>query len=180
MRRGRDVIGISVVEPGAGRPLGTVDDILFAPDGRVLALLVTPSKGLVRRRVPVPVEAFEVLEDGRAELSKERFIAFKDARIAGIAARGEPDGRPVGLCGKALRTSEGKELGTIADVVLDGPRFALWGFEVSDGIVMDLLDGRPVVEAAGAKIDGDAVVLGKAGAHMNLTHGGHATSEGSE
>lgn len=186
MRRGRDVIGIPVIETGTSRALGTVTDLFFRPDGTVSALLVAPSKGLLRRAVSVPIERFDSIRGGRAHVDRSAFSERKDAPAAGVTAR-------VGLCGKNLITREGKELGIIADVVLDGPGIrsngagalkecpiVLWGFEISDGIVKDLLDGRPVVEAAGAILDGNSVILDAARKHMNLAAGGHDTREGSE
>ena len=208
MRRGRDLIGAPVIDTGTGRALGTVADLAFRPDGTVSALLVVPATGVVRRAFPVPVERFAAIDAGKVSIDREVLRRHRSARTAGVTLRGEPGG----LCGKSLVTSEGKVLGTIADVVLDGPaamsevenagepddrpgrrgekseesgysgavRLSLWGFEVSDGIVKDLLDGRAVVEAAGARYDGSRVVLDQSARHMNLAPGGHATLEGSE
>lgn len=191
LRRGRDVIGMTVVETGSNRALGSVVDLLIAPDGRVGALVVSSAKGIFRKAFPVPITAFDSLEGGQAHIPKARLVEWKDAEIEGMTIRGER----TGLVGMALVTDEGKDLGTIADVILDGAGVAkggdceapadaaaitIWGFEVSDGIVKDLLDGRPVVEAAGAFLKDGAVVLGRAREHMNLAAGGHATSEGSE
>lgn len=188
MRRGRDVIGIPIMATGADRALGTVADLYFRPDGAVWAFLVAPAKGLFKRPIRVALARFDAIRDGKAYIEREKFTDEKGADVPNVTARGERSG----LCGKNLITAGGKQLGTIADVVLDGltqkrpsgaakgVSMSLWGFEVSDGIVKDLLDGRPVVEAAGAYFDGDDVVLDAARKHMNLAPSGHDTHEGSE
>lgn len=190
MRRGRDVIGIPVLETGSGRALGSVVDLLFRRDGAVRALLVSPVKGIFRRTHAVSLDAFDALDGEGARISREKLVENGEAEYEGVTVRGEQDG----LCGRRLLTDKGKELGTVADVILEAAidpgdgkpakelpathppgAMLLWGFEVSDGIVKDLLDGRPVVEAAGAYLADGAVILGPNGAHMNLEHGGHAS-----
>src|SRR5690606_483497 len=83
-----------------------------------------------------------------------------------------------GLCGRRIIGEDGREIGTIGDVVVTDEPKAVWGFEVSDGILMDLLDGRSVIEARGAQLYGDAVMLTDQD-YMNFGTSGHPTFEGS-
>lgn len=165
------------------RLLGNVADLAFDPDGTVRSLVVTPARGIVRRERALPITALQRADSDGVTIANESFVRHEKTEFSGVLMRGGE----ASLCGMSLVTEDGKELGIIADVVLDGvmiqtggavrgEALRLWGFEVSDGLVKDLLDGRPVVEAAGAYLEGERVVLGGDPSHMKLGPVGHATS----
>lgn len=173
MRRGRDLLGLSVYVVHTKEPIGEVQDVVVAPDGRVKAINVIPLRGLVRKPRSVPVSHFVQLGPEKVEVKSAQSLA---ADAPEVAADGMPLYSPTkGLCGRSLLREDGEEIGTIGDVVFESESLRLWGFEVSDGLLKDLLDGRLVVEAAGAFCQGDQVVLKSAGRHMNLDPEGHPT-----
>lgn len=172
MRRGRELVGLSVYtdERRAG-PAGEVRDAVLAPDGRVAALVVSPKRGLLRKEATLPLASFRRITPEGAVLAGP--LAHKGTEAGGIRLYGGDDA----LCGKMLVSEDGEPIGTIGDVIFERGALRLWGFEVSDGILRDIFAGRPVVEAAGAVVEGERVILGARGdRHMNLTPGGHPSS----
>ncbi len=173
MRRGRELLGLSVVVGEVGEPVGEVQDVIVEPDGRVKSIVVMPTKGLVRKARTVGIS--QVAQLGPDQVRLVSAAALSDAPEATV--EGMHLFSPTkGLCGRSLLADDGEEIGTIGDVVFEPNPLRLWGFEVSDGLLKDLLDGRLVVEAAGATCDGEQVVLKtESTRHMNLYPSGHPT-----
>lgn len=157
VRRGREFIGLPVIDGETGESLGEVSDLLFAPDRRLAALVVATSKGLLRREKVFDITAFERIDAGGARLAGAAGGRDRGGRWAtglyALLAKND------GLCGRLLVDAEGKEVGVVGDVVLESVPLTLWGFEVSDGILRDILDGRPVIEAEGCVIEPERIVL---------------------
>lgn len=182
MRRGREFIGLPVVDGETKQRLGEVCDLRFTEDGRLRALVVTASKGLLRRERVFPVEAFERIgpEGAHLRCAAEKWVGCHEGAW-GALSLAEKKG---GLLGRRLVDEDGRELGVVSDVILDPDPYALWGFEVSDGILRDILDGRPIVDAGGSLIEEERIVL-RGGStlgegHMNSGDDGHPTVEGSD
>jgi len=161
---GRELIGIPVLVAGGEEPLGDVVDLCFDPRGRLLALAVEPRKGLLRKERLVPMEHFvRITGDGAVLSSQEALDAPLGAADAVLRLRqGERF-----LVGWPLFGPDGRELGAVSDVALDEESFEIWGFEVSDGTIMDLLEGRAIVDAQGARLVDGGVVLTDL-SHMDL------------
>lgn len=184
MRRGRELLGVKVYPKTRTQkgPIAEVTDILVSIEGEVIGLVVAPLKGILRKERTIPI--------GHVDLSStEKVLLRSTAPLTAQAHEADVQGVRVyavdgGLCGLPIFSEDGEEIGTVGDVVFDeeqgGKGLWLWGFEVSDGLLKDLLDGRPVVEAAGAHVEGEGIVLkSRARAHMMLMPKGHPSPEGS-
>lgn len=171
MPRGRELIHIPVSISGSDEVLGEVVDLVFDARGRVSALCVMPAKGLFRKERRVGIEHFVSVSEEGAILAGAAAFEQDAADDDGCRLRGSPHG----LSGLPIVLEEGREIGTVGDVILDEGSLEIWGFEVSDGALMDLLDGRTIVEAQGAFLRNGAVVLTNL-SHMNLRPDGHPNS----
>lgn len=178
MRRGREYIGVPVKSVGRDAPVGQITDLVFTHQGSLKALTVFPNRGLFRRARTVPIEMFVDLHRSGGVFLESKDLS--ETHDSGGEIRLIANG--AGLCGRRLVTHDGQEVGIVGDVVLDGRPAKVWGFEVSDGIIKDLLDGRSVIDARGAVVRGETIVLEDGPTpHMNLVDQGHATcGEGSE
>lgn len=172
MPLGRELIGVPVRAPDAAESLGEVTDLCFDPQGGLAAIVVTPRKGLFRRERAVPVDRFIKVSGEEAVLASEKALDAPGNSDGG-ALRLRQGARV--LVGRPLFDGRGQELGAVGDVALEEGTLRIWGFEVSDGALRDLLDGRAIVEAQGAALVEDGVVLTGL-AHMNLGPEGEPTS----
>lgn len=172
MPLGRELIGIPVRVDVAGEILGEVVDLCFDRRGRLCAVVVAPQKGLIRRERAVPVTRFTALsEDGAVLGSREALDEAAGVEANTLRLRQGANG----LQGRPLIAADGSELGSIADVALEPGTHEIWGFEVSDGTIMDLLEGRSIVDAQGATLAAGKVVLTDL-SHMNLGPEGDPTA----
>lgn len=130
MHKGREIIGLPVVSLATGKEIGVVEDILWShPDLKIRYLVVgdhyLPLPGISSIGTDaITVSGLEVLkEDG--ELSDLRSVNQTG--------------------GELVLTEDGENLGTLKDVIFDADEGELLGYELSTGVVGDLLSGRMIM-----------------------------------
>jgi len=175
MPRGREYIGLAVRAASTGELVAHISDLVIDPGGRVVAFMLQPSKGLLRKERLLPSHAITHISREGAWILHSDVLDEVHEPPQGWRLLAKNDG----LCGRRLIDTEGRLIGIVGDVIVSDHPVSVWGFEVSDGIVKDLLDGRPIVDGTGAVMrDGDIVLSHLP--HMNLEESGHATLEGSD
>lgn len=160
LRKGREVIGLPVVSLTTGKELGSVEDLLWDHHGRKITCLVV---------------------GGRRNSKESRYIAFSDILSIGehaitVAGDSLPDGNQepeVGtpasrLTGIPVMTTEGNNVGTIEDIVFADKGGELLGYEISSGLVGDLVSGRYVLTTDAVVTWGEDAVIVK---HCQETRG---------
>jgi len=147
MIRGREIKNLPVVEVAGGRILGSVQDLVLSDEHKLQGLSFKTETGQLRF------------------LPQDRIINLgRDA----VLVQGEPEEFPLfttpysshAAPGTWVMTADGKNIGTIDDVVVEEEEGSVIGYEVSDGYLMDLLVGRKIVAASNIITYGkDAVIV---------------------
>ncbi|HEU4962791.1 MAG TPA: PRC-barrel domain-containing protein [Bacilli bacterium] len=156
MRKARDLIGLPVVELSTGEQVGEVRDVLFAGDGSFHSLLLEKG-GLVSQTKVLPKACIWAIgQDAVTVQRREGVIEFKDeSGVMRSMIEGE-----VHYVGKDVLTAGGDLLGTVEDVYLDDNLETIVGYEVSEGFLVDLREGRKVLPTHPEMIVGmDALVV---------------------
>lgn len=131
MLTGSELLGLPVLDAATGRRVGRVHDLALAPDAtRLAGLVLAPA----------------IWWQG------PRLLPWDDVHSAGrsaVLARRGPAAGTVGprwreLSGKPLVTDRGDELGLLADLWI-GRGGTVVGYQLSCGLVEDLLEGQPVL-----------------------------------
>lgn len=155
MIKGRDVIGLPVVNLKNGKEVGAVQDIVFIPESNYLQGLIIKGGAARGERVVLIEDVVNIGEDA---------IMIPDDTVLRKTGQEEGEERLVNnkgkIMGKKVLTAEGKELGKINDILLDpaGKRFE--GYEVSEGLIDDLLKGRGILKNNYRwKIGEDAIII---------------------
>ncbi len=157
MRKGKDLIGMSVVGQSDGAKLGRVRDLIFDSDANELLALVLSEKdlfGLIDAQI-VPWHEVRSL-GGDVILATDAASVRKlrdDDKARELATRENV------LSGTQILTSEGKELGTLADMVIDEQTGSVLGYEVSGGLVADTLKGKQFLPQTAGLTIGDNVAI---------------------
>ncbi len=155
MIKGKDLIGRSVVAISSGHHLDKVQDLVFDHDAnQVLALLVDEG-GWFRSAKVVPFEAVQSIgEDAVMVASEDDVVSARDdSRIADLLDT------KVGLIGTQLLTTDGRELGKIADVYFEELSGKVVGYEATGGLFSDLSSGRTFVPAPESISIGDNAAI---------------------
>lgn len=152
MKKGRAIIGLNVLEEKEGMHLGKVIDILYTgSEGRVIGLMVETAGA------SLPEMRFVQLTKVK-EITKEAvFIESKDALQAPQCLKNNDEASfsAALLSGQHIYSELGKEKGIIKDVLIDLTSGKVEGYQVSGGIIADLVSGRNVIPVS------DVITMGK-------------------
>lgn len=136
MRKGRDVIGLPVICLASGKEIGVVEDLIWSHAELKVTHLVVNGKGGLNRSRCIPFE--EVKSIG------EDAVTVEDDGLENTDL--PPEERRVSeIAGGLVLTEGGRNLGTLEDVFFDNAGGKLLGYEVSTGLVGDLLSGRMIM-----------------------------------
>ena len=135
MRNALDVIGLPVILLDSGKQIGKVKDILFATDGSLQGLQVETAHFL-RRRKYIPLKAISAIGRDAVTVSEplmEDFVAADG--MAMLQGQRKMKGMPI-------LTTNGDHLGTIVDVYFQEELGTIIGYELTDGFLSDVTEGR--------------------------------------
>jgi uncharacterized protein YrrD len=169
LQRYSDVLNLPVICVDSGRKVGVVKDILFSPgEWQVKALLLEGRSVSVRKRVVFLSEVISlgcdaaIIESTKCVLWMDRVSFKKKFRDEGS------------LLGLRVFSKAGGELGVVKDVLFDYTTCKIEGFEISDGLLQDVIHGRRLLPLFGKVELGNefAVVEKEAVDEMEKTGGG--------
>ncbi len=143
MLKGKEVIGRKIVTLNGGERVDSVRDLIFDEQGnRVLALLVDEGGWFHAAKVIAFTSVKSIGEDAVMIDSAEDVVTARDHGQIAAAMDSKS-----GLAGLNLLTTDGKELGRIADVFFDEATGQVVGYEATGGLFSDLSSGRTFVPA---------------------------------
>jgi uncharacterized protein YrrD len=157
MRKGKDLLGLSIVGEQDGCILGTVRDLLFDHDTDQLLAFVLAESGLFglvdAQIVPWP-QVRNIAGDVILVRNEASRRDLHDAPQLLSVAR-----RETVLSGTQVLSHEGRQLGTLADMFIDEASGRVVGYEVSGGFIADTLHGKRFLSAPpGLSIGTDAAI----------------------
>ena len=140
MRKGKSLIGVKVISEIDGADLGHVRDLVFDHDAnQVLALLMSEKDlfGLIDAQIIPWVSIAHIGPDAITVVSSNsRIKAGDEPRVRGIMNRN------TALSGTRVYTTDGKDLGTLADTYINEQTGHIDGYEISGGFVSDTMTGK--------------------------------------
>lgn len=154
MLKGRELLSLPVVTLNDRRQIGEVKDLIYDHAGN--------------RIIGYMVEAGGWLRDGRGFLHSEMIRLDKDCLVINdesvvrnlrtIPQLAELLNNKNDLRGLRVEHEDGHPLGVIQDLVVDGETGEIMGYEVSDGVIQDLLDGRLTIPTKDITVNEGKVV----------------------
>ncbi len=143
MIKGKDILGRNIIAVSTGERIEKVHDVVFDPQGnQVLALLVDEG-GWFSAAKAVPFERVRSIGEDAVMIGGPDDVTTtrEDGRLK------EALNSKVSLIGMTLLTSDGRNLGRIADVFFDEHTGRVEGYEATGGLFSDLSSGRTFVPA---------------------------------
>lgn len=155
MRKSQEVIGLSVIHLKTGKKLGEVKDILFDAHQRFCGLLLEDGGWIQRRRYIPKSNIQSIGRDAVVIRDQKQILPFQEftKEWTGICSgRKRLKGQPVLL-------ASGNELGVIENVYFMEEVGTLIGYELSDGWISDLTEGRKILKTTEPLIWGKDVLI---------------------
>lgn len=143
MIKGKELLGRPIVAIDNGERIDTVHDLIFDHQANEVMGLLVDEGGWFRSARVVPFAAVRSIgEDAIMVDSAESVTSTReDGRLADLL-----DSK-VSLLGMTLLTTDGQNLGKLADVFFDEHSGHVEGYEATGGIFSDLSSGRTFVPA---------------------------------
>ncbi|TLM99046.1 hypothetical protein FDZ73_22480, partial [bacterium] len=136
-----------------GEELGEVKELLYdSRERRLLGFIITDG-GWVRKAKAVLLPQVREITDTAVVVEDRSFV--RDVGEIGELLTATRD-----VKGFILITADGRELGIIQDLVISPASGIIEGYELSDGVIDDLLKGRTTVNISGqVDIIGEQVIV---------------------
>lgn len=134
MRKGRELLGLPVIEQGSGHRWGEIQDLVLDHEQQdVKGYLLDKGSWF---HAPKQIEVTSI-----SQVAEDAFIAAGEP----VSVKIDKPCLVSSLGGKPVQTVSGRQLGTIQDVLLDDQCRTIIGYEISDGFISDVLSGRAVI-----------------------------------
>ncbi|MDR3271493.1 MAG: PRC-barrel domain-containing protein [Peptococcaceae bacterium] len=131
MRRTREIIGLPVLSLHSGQRVGWVQDVIYEEKNNEITGIILES---------------HFFQSAKGIPRKEIQLIGKDALVIDSEELEEIPGVHVTQkIGNHVYNQDGDERGTIQDIFLDDEARTVAGYEVSDGLIADLLQGRGMI-----------------------------------
>jgi len=135
LRKVSDLINLPIIDLTSGSQLATIKDVVLNADHDVLQGFLCEKKLLPLKKVK--------------SLGKDAVIVETDDLESILEIYKDPVSPPVFLpeyiIGTPIMTESGKYLGIIGDILLEESTGKILGYEVSDGLLKDLVSGRSLI-----------------------------------
>jgi uncharacterized protein YrrD len=156
MQRVRDVIGLPVIELDRGKEVGYVHDLLFNEHKQWAGILLG-EKGFLKQGTYIPAKAVCAIGTDCVSIADQQAIVSFSTFPPGWMSIQTGSSA---IQGKAFVTAEGEHLGIVEDVYFRTGSGKIVGYELSNGILSDIIDGRTVVPSTERlKMGEDTVIV---------------------
>lgn len=146
--------GLSVVTLHGGEEIGKVIDLLI--NNTAIAGIIIDKNGWLNRHLYLPLEKIHALgEDALVVEDKNRLTIFDKKKHPLYSLHSGSKN----IAGKMLMSTEGEKLGLLEDVYFDEALGNIVGYEVTDGFIADLKEGKQVLKTTAPLIVGEDVIV---------------------
>lgn len=146
MRCTREIIGLPILDLNKGNQVGWVKDVVFDQEKDKVAGIILEGGHLFNANKGIPRSVLVSVGKDAITVSN---CSLKE--IVGLKWSQK--------IGNQVYTKDGDAWGTIEDVFLDDAAEHIVGFEISDGLFADLLDGRGAIFKQNVMVDGKDILI---------------------
>ena len=143
MRKGTDIIGKNVIAMDTGEKLDTISDLIFDQNTNQLLGFVVDEGGWFSEAKVLPLQNVQTIGPD-AILIANRGGVVESTRVPAIQQILQRNNI---LKGTKVMTTDGRDLGTLADLYFDEHTGRIEGYDVSGGVFADAYSGRSFVPA---------------------------------
>lgn len=162
LHRYSEVLNLPVICADNGKKAGVVKDILFDLENREVKALLLEHTGFMPGKRLVLVKELLSLGNDAAFISDAGHVANMSRKVfkAVFSDRGDLFGGEKGsLLGRRVYSKGGEELGIVKDVIFNIQSFKIEAFEISDGVLQDIIRGRRLLPLFGRVELGEEVAV---------------------
>ncbi|GAB7386493.1 PRC-barrel domain-containing protein [Bacillaceae bacterium] len=153
MHKAQDVLGLPVIDLSTGSEIGVVQDLFFDADHVFRGVMLEANGWFHRGRFIRKESIFAVGKDCVTIRNAHALTSLRASDFTGLVTGNKP------LKGKPVITPNGLQLGQVEDVYFHEELGTIVGYELSDGFVTDILEGRKFLRHPGRVIHGEDALI---------------------
>jgi len=155
MLKGRDILGMPVICLASGQKIGQVCEIVFDPlQGKILGFILDGG-GWFRKAKVIRYSAVVSLGEDAITVGDEAAVITTNHKL-------EPwlrAGNEVSLIGAKVISERGNNLGIVEDLLIDVTNGKIYGYEISGGLIQDIIAGRLVMPKPASLTVGEGTII---------------------
>jgi uncharacterized protein YrrD len=149
-----DIIGLPIIITTNGEKIGIVQEILLNLSRGAITGFILDKGGFLRDKKIVDIKEIKNIGEGAIIIDKEDIKFENDLKSFDDSINFKE------MMNKPVFTQSGKNLGIIGDIFVNENNGHIIGFEVSEGIIHDILEGRGIIPLPRSTIYGkDTIVV---------------------
>ncbi|OIJ21986.1 hypothetical protein BKP45_04735 [Anaerobacillus alkalidiazotrophicus] len=146
--------GLSVISLTTGEEIGKIIDLLFF-ETKVKGVMVD-KKGWLNRHLFVPIEEiYAIGKDALTIKDVESLLIYDKKKFPFYTLHNGVNH----IGGKPLMTAEGETVGLVEDVYFNEKLGNIVGYEVTDGLIADIKEGKQVLKTNSPLTIGEEVLI---------------------
>ncbi|SKA04657.1 PRC-barrel domain-containing protein [Selenihalanaerobacter shriftii] len=153
MYKGHEIIDLPVINLQTGKEVGSVEDITFDPETKSITGLIIDGGSWLQGKQMIPYDELHSIGEDAVTIEDESAVTKRDKNKECL------NGAAGSVIGIRVVTNDGKELGNIEDIILDPINGQLDAYELTDGLVQDILEGRGLLNISNDLKYGEDVVI---------------------
>lgn len=154
MRKIKELLGLPVLDLSTGKQVGEVKDVVIDTDKFLMVGILLSHANWFHTGKGILTEHIHSIGDDSITINNETVIVDEQeiAKAQHICLCDE-------MLGKQIVTNAGTTLGTLSDIFVDGATGTLTGYEISDSVIRDLLEGRRAMPLPPTQQIGEETVI---------------------
>lgn len=153
MYKGQEIIDLPVINLETGKEIGNVKDVVFDPNQEAITGLIINGGSWLQGNRMVCYEKLHGIGEDAVTIEDDSALAEPDEIKECL------NGADGNVIGAKVVTNDGKELGNIEDIVLNSNSGEIDSYEITDGVVQDILEGRGILNVSDDLKYGEDVVI---------------------
>lgn len=147
MRTFSTIKGMSVIDEDTGNEIGMLEDLSFSPNGMLNGIIVNPHRWFRHSQVFLFNEIkgigtdHIIVTNHSTSIPSDSYTFIKDIQK------------------KQMVSNHGKNLGLLEDVYFQENLGTILGYELSDGFISDITEGRKVIETNQTPVIGEEYII---------------------
>lgn len=154
MLKGREILSLPVITENNKKQIGEIKDIIYDPSqNKIIGYLLDTGSWLRDGR--------GFLHENLLKIENECMVIENELVVKSIdeiPELKEAIDQKKDIRGLRVEMTNGKNIGVIQDIVIADNSPIITGYEVSDGVIQDLLEGRITIPNSGVEIKEDNIV----------------------
>jgi uncharacterized protein YrrD len=155
MIKSRELMGLPLIAKTTGKRVGEFQEIIFDPDSfEVLGITLGKNENPEKKKVVLFKDIIK-FEDQQILIKSQNAVIDAD-KVAGLPDVIKENQK---LLSETVKSENEKEIGAVSDVLFDEKMGEVAGFELADGLIKDIMEGRRFIPLSQINVIDQKVVV---------------------